>query len=56
MNYCPYCFEDTPQTKDPHWGWICCDCRLEMNRIEQETDWDTWEADKRQRIAESNEH
>ncbi|GIU52410.1 hypothetical protein TUM4438_45070 [Shewanella sairae] len=55
MRRCPYCFEDTNLNQDPRWGLICCDCHLEMSRIEKETDWDTWEVDRHQYIAPTNE-
>jgi len=52
---CAYCSEDTDHlTKDPHWGFICNACCIEMDRVDKDTDWDTWEAEKRQRIAESS--
>ena len=57
---CAYCnatsgIAATPANKHKHWGWICQSCEVEMTKLEYETDWDTFEANKRERINEHNE-
>lgn len=42
--------------KDSEYGWICVTCLEEMRKVERETDWDTHEANRRERIAEANEY
>lgn len=49
---CNFCGdEETPL--ENHYGDVLC---RECIKIELETDWDQYEADRRQRIAESNEY
>ena len=48
--------EDGSLMKDKHWGLVCDDCQQELERIDRETDWDRFEQDHRERLAEQNEY
>lgn len=54
---CPYCGDDEQGLiKDRSWGWICDSCLAEYERIDRETDWESWDEDRRRKIAEANEY
>lgn len=48
--------EDCALVKDKDWGWVCDDCKQSLDKVDRETDWDRWEQDRRERIAEQNEY
>lgn len=54
---CSSCGDDSKYLiKDNWWGWVCNDCKEDLDRVDRETDWDAYEEKKRQRIAEGNEY
>ena len=48
--------DDGETTFHGNYGWICSSCATKYEQIERDTDWDTWEHERRQRIAEANEY
>ena len=52
---CTCCGDDYSLIKDKLYGWVCSSCLEELERVDRETDWDEYEAQKRARIAEGQE-
>ncbi|WP_396586433.1 hypothetical protein [Bermanella sp. R86510] len=49
---CYVCLDEEKKLKNYYGFAMCSDCI----KTEEETDWDQYEEDKRQQIAEENEH
>jgi len=49
---CHICLDEEKKLKN-YYGFAMCNACI---KLEQETDWDQYEEDKRQRMAEQNEH
>lgn len=59
MNHfsCTSCGDDeSGLIKDKTWGWVCNDCKENLDKVDRETDWESWDEDRRRKLAEANEY
>ena len=54
---CTSCGDDEAGlVNDKTWGWVCDDCKQQLDKIDRETDWESWDEERRRKLAEANEY